>query len=211
MKENGNLVSIDPSQCRRGREADDGRKSFCCHKHLQSPQKRSSSKSPKNVFKLLQKRSYSKSSKNIFKVLKKIIFQVFQKHLQNVTSPMVCPACHATGRQVHTKCPVCGMVFIFCLVRHVVGRLPLFLCFAFNQCHVTGWLVYTLCPACHVTGRPLIPRPDPVYTIITRDPPLRGLHGICAEKLSTAWALGSSWSVPMQIQMKHTFLWKTQH
>ena len=122
---------------------------------------------------------------------------------------MVCPACHATGRQVHTKCPVCGMVFIFCLVRHVVGRLPLFLCFAFNQCHVTGWLVYTLCPACHVTGRPLIPRPDPVYTIITRDPPLRGLHGICAEKLSTAWALGSSWSVPMQIQMKHTFLWKT--
>ena len=69
--------------------------------------------------------------------------------------------------------------------------------------------MYTLCPACHVTGRPLIPRPDPVYTIITRDPPLRGLHGICAEKLSTAWALGSSWSVPMQIQMKHTYLWKT--
>ena len=87
-----------------------------------------------------------------------------------------------------------------CLVRYVVGRWPLFLCFAFNQCHVTRWLVYTLRPACHVTGRSLIPRPDPVYTIITRDPPLRGLHGICAEKLSTAWALGSSWSVPTQIK-----------
>ena len=100
---------------------------------------------------------------------------------------------HVTGWLLYTLCPVCVMVFTLCLVWHVVGGWPLFFCFRFfTKRHVTGWLVYTLCPACHVTGRSLIPRPDPVYTIITRDPPLRGLHGICAEKLSTAWALGPS-------------------
>ena len=185
MKENGNLVSIDPSQCRRGREAGDGRKSFCCHKHLQTPPK-------KIIFQVSQKNLPSPQKKDHplknlpspSKSLNKVIFQVFQKHLQSVNS--MCPARIATRRLEHTKCPVCGMVFTLCLVRHVVGGLPLSFNFSLTKRHVTGWLVYTLCPACHVTGRSLIPRPDPVYTIITRDPPLRGLHGICAEKLSTA-------------------------
>ena len=90
MKENGNLVSIDPSQCRRGREADDGRKSFCCHKHLQSPQKRSSSESSKKCDypQSLPKTSSKSSKKDHLPSLpknssmsskKKIIFQVFQK------------------------------------------------------------------------------------------------------------------------------------
>ena len=198
MKENGNLVSIDPSQCRRGREAGDGRKSFCCHKHLQTPPKRSSSKSPKKIFKAPQKRS--KSSKNLLSPQK--------KHLQSLPKTsstfnftymaMVCRACHCNWMAGVHKAP--SMWYGVHIAPSTVCRWVAII--FFTQHHVTGWLVYTLCPACHVTGRSLIPRPDPVYTIITRDPPLRGLHGICAEKLSTAWALGPSWSAPLLCKYK---------
>ena len=38
-----------------------------------------------------------------------------------------------------------------------------------------------VCAVCYVTGWPLIPRPDAVYTIITHTRSARVLHGICCK------------------------------
>ena len=42
-----------------------------------------------------------------------------------------------------------------------------------------------VCAVCNVTGRPLIPRADAVYTIITHMRSARVLHGICCKMVQT--------------------------
>ena len=97
--------------------------------------------------------------------------------------------------------PVCSVfvqflvcsVFVQFLVCHVqpacqdllLGSfVPSVLC---NSCPV--------CAVCNVTGRPLIPRADAVYTIITHMRSARVLHGISCKMVQTCGGEGFSASV----------------
>ena len=76
------------------------------------------------------------------------------------------------------QCPVCGMVFIFCLVRHVVGGWPLFLCFAFYPAPCNWVASVHIVPSVPCNWAAINPRTRPrVHNYYTRpSSPWPGWH-----------------------------------
>ena len=121
----------------------------------------------------------------------------------------MCPARIATRRLEHTKCPVCGMVFTLCLVRHVVGGLPLF--FSFFYPAPCNWVASVhIVPSVPCNWAVINPTTRPrVHNYYTRPSAPWSAWHMCWKIIHSM----STWAflrcpIALQIQMIHTFLWK---
>ena len=117
---------------------------------------------------------------------------------------------HVTGWLVYTLCPACGMVFTLCLVRHVVGGLPLF--FSFFYPAPCNWVASVhIVPSVPCNWAVINPTTRPrVHNYYTRPSAPWSAWHMCWKIIHSM----STWAflkcpIASQIQIIHIFLWTT--